>query len=110
MPPAILFRPSMPGKPSLCMNSAKAKQTAARRAGLGLVLAAACLLALVPGTRAQPVGEDRAEVFMWLGGGTLFDEEPKLVENLLHFARRHRIIPYEAGAGRSEERRVGKEC
>jgi len=82
------------------MNSAKAKQTAARRApGLGLMLAAACLLALVPGTRAQPVGEDRAEVFMWLGGGTLFDEEPKLVENLLHFARRHRIIPYEAGAG-----------
>lgn len=85
------------------MSNAKKKQTARKAQGVGAVLAAAaCLLAmaLVPGTHAQPAdGEDRADVFMWLGGGQLFGAEPKLVENLLHFARRHRIIPYESGAG-----------
>ena len=86
----------------------RAQVSTSRRAACAAALWTLTLgLLLVPPSHAQPAPDStRPEVFMWLGGGQLFDKEPKLIENLLHFAQRHRIIPYEAGAGDPETLRT----
>jgi hypothetical protein len=75
------------------------------RPALIVALSLASALALAPDARAQQSPDTTAsapDVFMWLGGRWLFEDEPEMAQNLLHFARRHRIIPYEASGGRPD--------
>lgn len=45
---------------------------------------------------------DRPEIFMWMGGNQLLKEDPGLYDNMLLFAARQGVIPYESGAGRPD--------
>lgn len=86
-------------------------------AGPALLMLAVMVLLALPGglsagaqepdstARGDPVPSDRADgpvVFMWTGSHHLIEQEPRMFRDILRFAERHGIVPYESGADRPE--------
>lgn len=59
--------------------------------------------AIPPSEAAAVDSSDRPLVFMWTGAGPLMEREPRMLENVLLFCRRHGIVPYASSVGDSAE-------
>ncbi|GEM_PF-826069 len=57
-------------------------------------------LSSIPATAQQHQSD---ETFMWVGASQLMDREPRMFDNILAFAERHGITPYESGVRQPED-------
>lgn len=42
--------------------------------------------------------DQATDIFMWMGSNNLIEQDPKMYQSMMAFAKRHQIIPYESGA------------